>query len=725
VEGTARRAALRCAAPLRARGRCWREVDKFERGVFARERDHDSARCAKACVARGAPRAACGAMSRQQQPFIEDVEESQRIPLLLTKLKQCEQRCDFSNPRVDFVRKEIKRKALVNIIDYLNDTPGIFENTNIYGPIVRMVAANLFRALELNTAGDDLYDPEEDEARLEPAWPHLQIVYEILRKFVVAAETDPKVARKYLDQAFVLGLLDLFNSEDPREREYLKTIIHRIYGKIMSLRAFIRTSIQNTFHYYIYEHQQHNGIAEMLEILGSIINGFATPLKDDHRAFLIRSLIPLHTPKGLPTYHVQLSFCVTQFVEKEPELAYDVVMGLVRIWPITHSRKEVMFLNELEEILELTRPEEFELFIDPLFRYLARCINSSHFQVAERALFFWNNEYIVHLILHFREQVLPLVFESLQGNVQRHWNQNVVSLSHNVQKLMAEMDIELYEHYADEWAARVQMCAEFERERQRRWARVEELAARNKALSQGDGDTRSCATSSTTSVRLPLPAISAPRTVPLVSVKPPARSNMSAVPSAALGSVSSVLSGPDASLSLSSSSSTPLIPSCVPLSPDRTSSLQRSLELSHGMVSNGLKSSSSRERSDAGRNYGSGVDRRLKSQSSDAGVEESNVEIMLLSEPGEVGDSAGHVAQQFASRSSNFKEHDRNRNGRDVSKRSGTSSALAYEHATNNAQSGLRDAALATDRAVNGPSSNGPDSRRLAGHDAAPDVFRG
>lgn len=30
--------------------------------------------------------------------------------------------------------------------------------------------------------------------------------------------------------------LELFSSEDPRERDYLKTILHRIYGKIMALR---------------------------------------------------------------------------------------------------------------------------------------------------------------------------------------------------------------------------------------------------------------------------------------------------------------------------------------------------------------------------------------------------------------------------------------------------------------------------------------------------------
>jgi len=32
----------------------------------------------------------------------------------------------------------------------------------------------------------------------------------------------------------------------------------------------------------VYETERHNGIGELLEILGSIINGFAIPLKKEH-----------------------------------------------------------------------------------------------------------------------------------------------------------------------------------------------------------------------------------------------------------------------------------------------------------------------------------------------------------------------------------------------------------------------------------------------------------
>jgi len=42
----------------------------------------------------------------------------------------------------------------------------------------------------------------------------------------------------------------------------------------------------------------------------------------------------------------------------------------------------VMFLNELEEILDVIEPSEFSKILEPLFRQLAKCISSPHFQVS-------------------------------------------------------------------------------------------------------------------------------------------------------------------------------------------------------------------------------------------------------------------------------------------------------------------------------------------------------
>ena len=52
-------------------------------------------------------------------------------------------------------------------------------------------------------------------------------------RFVVSGSTEAKVSRKYIDTNLITRFLELFDSEDPRERDYLKTILHRIYGNFL------------------------------------------------------------------------------------------------------------------------------------------------------------------------------------------------------------------------------------------------------------------------------------------------------------------------------------------------------------------------------------------------------------------------------------------------------------------------------------------------------------
>jgi serine/threonine-protein phosphatase 2A regulatory subunit B' len=352
--------------------------------------------------------------------------------------------------------KEAKRQALLELVEYVNNTRHAFNEGTIIQDVIEMVAQNIFRALPATRVGGNSED--EDEPILESSWPHLQIVYEFFLRFVVSHDVDPKIAKKYIDQTFVLRLLDLFDSEDPRERDYLKTILHRIYGKIMALRLFIRKATQNLFYRIIYDNETHNGVPELLEILGSIINGFAMPLKEEHKVFLERSLIPLHKVKFLSNFHQQLSYCMLQYVEKDPRLCEPILDGLLRIWAVTNASKEVLFINEVEEILEYIQPAEFEKLSVKLFKRVARCMRSAHFQVAERALFIWNNDEIVNLINQNRQVLFPLVLGPLYSNSKQHWNGTVHGLSYNVLKLLMEADPALF----DECSSRHRVEGELE-----------------------------------------------------------------------------------------------------------------------------------------------------------------------------------------------------------------------------------------------------------------------
>ncbi|MCO5601613.1 hypothetical protein L7F22_055736 [Adiantum nelumboides] len=416
-------------------------------------------------------------------PALRDVPSLERPFLFRKKLALCSIIYDFSDPFKTPKEKEIKRQTLLELVEYVATVGTAKINEVLLEDTFKMVTGNIFRSLPVPShdpvPGGDVFDAEEEEPILDPAWPHLQLVYEFLLRYLVHQETDPRIAKRYVDHSFVLRLLEIFDSEDPRERDYLKTILHRIYGKFMVLRPFIRKAISNLFYRFIFETEKSNGVGEMLEILGSIINGFALPLKEEHKLFLVRALIPLHKPKCLGMYQQQLIYCVIQFVEKDFKLADTVIRGLLKYWPLTNSHKEVIMLNELEEVLEITQPAEFQRCMVPLFRQISRSLNSSHFQVAERALMLWNSDHIVGLIAQNRNVILPLIFSALEKNSMSHWNQVVHGLTQNVRKMFQELDTELFNECLQSYQDRESKAKALEERRDEIWKRLEAAAAAN------------------------------------------------------------------------------------------------------------------------------------------------------------------------------------------------------------------------------------------------------
>ncbi|CAM9800167.1 unnamed protein product [Ectocarpus sp. 6 AP-2014] len=414
----------------------------------------------------------------KELPLLRDTSQHQREALFQQKLKLCTVVFDMTDPMENSRDKEVKRCTLLELVEYINSTHGQQIFTPAVMPdVIAMVKANICRALPPQP--DDC-DPDKDEPLLEEAWPHLQVVYEFLVRFVVSSEVDAKQAKQYVDQAMCLQLVDLFDSEDPRERDYLKTILHRVYGKFMMHRAFIRRAVGNAFLRFVYECPRHNGIGELLEILGSIVNGFATPLKKEHVDFLQVCLLPLHTPTMVNIYHQQLSYCVVQYVEKEADTATHILKSLIRFWPWRSSSKQVIFINELEEVLELLAgPDQIAEVEDQLFNLLARLISSEHFQVAERALFLWNNEHLVTagvLSMQYPSPLLPVIYGPLRERSTRHWNTTVEGLAHNVLRMYNDQDAAAFERCHQQHVAEEEERGRRRAKADAHWALLEELA---------------------------------------------------------------------------------------------------------------------------------------------------------------------------------------------------------------------------------------------------------
>ena len=127
-----------------------------------------------------------------------------------------QQTFNFNDPSANIEEKEAKRAMLLGLVEHINSSKDVFTD-NVFPDVIAFISANLFRDLPSRGDGGET-EGDDDEPVLEPAWPHLQIVYEFLLRFVVSADVDAKVAKKHISQPFISQLLELFNSEDPRER---------------------------------------------------------------------------------------------------------------------------------------------------------------------------------------------------------------------------------------------------------------------------------------------------------------------------------------------------------------------------------------------------------------------------------------------------------------------------------------------------------------------------
>jgi len=411
-------------------------------------------------------------------PSLRECHPKERPELFRRKLKACSVVFDF---RTDANRlaKQSKKETLLELVEYANSSKKCFAK-GVMQDVVDMVAANLFRELPGEVGNiDSVVDNVEWEQQLDPAWPHIQIVYEFFVRFIVSTQVDPKAAKDAVNEAFLSKFLGLLTTEDPRERDYLKMILHRIYGKFVSMRGFVRRSIQHWLHSAIYEAEAHDGtgISELLEILGSIVDGFAVPLKAEHKDYLRKTLIPLHRLKSLASFHEQLANCMAQYVEKEPSLAYDIVKFLLNSWPQSITHKQILFLDEIEELLESMPASCFDRALQlRLFKRIALCITSVHFQVSERALALCNIQGAVNAaITQNHGELFPIIIGALYSNSRHHWNGAVHTATFGLLKTLMEASPDLFEEYSHKYRMDREEKLRVEELRLSKWERLEKF----------------------------------------------------------------------------------------------------------------------------------------------------------------------------------------------------------------------------------------------------------
>jgi len=433
---------------------------------------------------------------------LNQVETSSlRLLLLKRKISLCLVECNWHKKNEEIESKLIsnKRKILLEILEFYGQRK--FKSLDLLKQSFRLLWLNLFRSLPDPKAIKT--SPSDDEMDFrEPSWDHLVLIYEIAFHVVTNTEIDKKIMQKHIRGNFLLHLVNLFKSLDDREPQYVKIILHAIYGRFMALRKDIRSYLAQYCYSYIYDTKCElydsntsitwQGIPEILAIFCSIIQGLNIPVKNDYHLLLRNVLVPLHKTYHLDAFHEELIQCCTQFVIKDAHSACIILGGMLKFWPSMSSLKQQLFIDEIVHLLNASADYieqmacsdandlEFERIIIAVINQLTKCMFSEHHQVAERALLIWKEDSMKLCLEVYGDKCWSTVYNALKKMNEKYWLIEIRNITKSVINDLQSTNPELFNNSyvikakldrtkkSDEKSKR--------KEREGRWRKVRQLA---------------------------------------------------------------------------------------------------------------------------------------------------------------------------------------------------------------------------------------------------------
>lgn len=315
--------------------------------------------------------------------------------------------------------------------------------------VMDMIKKNIFRPLP-NTNRNNIAlavsetGIEEEEQEPDHSWVHIRGIYDIFLQLVINEACDVRTLKQFITSNFISEFLQLFDSDLAEERDFLKNILHKLYAKLVPRRKMIRKAITDCFHILIHEIHKFNGASELLDIMASIISGFAIPLREEHVIFFKNIIIPLHKVQTSNLYFDNLIRCSMLFLTKDSALAIPLLEGILKYWPFANYSKETLFLQELPEVFEFCDVEKIQPLVGKLFKRVIRCISGSHLQVADRAMCLFESESFISIIKQYKSITFNMLVPVVSYLADNHWHQMLKESLSALKEILQKIDPAAY-----------------------------------------------------------------------------------------------------------------------------------------------------------------------------------------------------------------------------------------------------------------------------------------
>lgn len=356
------------------------------------------------------------------------------ISLFMKKVELCSQICNFDFVNVDKEAKGIKTKTLIE----LKNTLGQMDISSLLGfqeitYLIEMFRKNIVR----NMPSIPLYILQNSgvKAFVEPAWPHLSLVYEIMSIFSHNYKT-----KFHLPITFLKDLIFFINSPDKRERDFIQDF----------LQNYMNDFPQNAE--VIYK-QLTNRLIEFNERVGNAfgVNPILT-LFNSNLYFSFSYLVPYKVVLAPLLSSTVTSNCfglilaiLAYIMEENYQLSFEIMTYMIRTFPITPARSQIVRLTMLNSVIIKANNVLLKQIIVPFFTLYSKCAMNMHPKVAIASFQIWNIPQIDRIVAVNPTFIFTKMYGAISYAMQNHWEQKVKGASLIALKSMKNLNSKVFE----------------------------------------------------------------------------------------------------------------------------------------------------------------------------------------------------------------------------------------------------------------------------------------
>jgi serine/threonine-protein phosphatase 2A regulatory subunit B' len=331
------------------------------------------------------------------------------------KIEICEQTFTFSGGASEKVAIGMKTQALTEIMNLVRRSRSPIPDS-VVAMIFRMVEKNILRPISFD--GRLLWSTDSPQI-VDPAWPHLSLVYEVLKAVADVMPTYTSFAPPFFQALRLPG-----DTPDANERAAIVGFFGALFRNGKHLRQQVVEIYESALIDYSATHNRSPFFAwTALEILGYIAEHTVPLLPCSDRAFT-RAVLPLLGDGYLPIYVAAVEHLFAFFLEDRPSYSVPALKRLVTVFPHRNVRLQRALLGLIEVAVE-RRPKGNQDLVVPIARVIIAAGESQNESLAQAALKMWGRPGIERLLSDQRPIVLPLLVPSLSRVMVGHWSPSV------------------------------------------------------------------------------------------------------------------------------------------------------------------------------------------------------------------------------------------------------------------------------------------------------------